>query len=56
MMPKEGYGVIAKECNKEIVETLTPENSVEYPILETKVVVTNNNTVKRKHFKITGHY
>ena len=46
-----------KECNKEIVEnTITPEEIVEYPILETKVVVTNNTIVKRKRFKITDHY
>ena len=42
---------------KEIVEnTITPEDIVEYPIVETKDVVTNNSIVKRKLFKITNHY
>ena len=54
-VPQERYGVINKE--KEIVEnTITPEDIVEYPILTTKVVVTNNTIVKRKRFKITDHY
>ena len=54
---EESYGVMNKECNKEIVEnTITPKEIVEYPIVETKVVVTNNTIVKRKRFKITDHY
>ena len=51
-VPQERYGVLNKE--KDIDEnTITPEEIVEYPIVETKVVVTNNTTVKRKCFKIT---
>ena len=54
-VPKESYGVMDKE--KEIVEnTIIPEDIVEYPIVENKVVVTNNTIVKRKRFKITDHY
>ena len=54
-VPKDSYGIMNKE--KEIVEnTITPEEIVEYPVVETKVVVRNNTIVKRKHFKITDHY
>ena len=42
---------------KEIYEnTIPPEEIVEYPIVETKVIVPNNTKVKRKRFKITDHY